>query len=124
MFYNVLLTLHCFACVLMILVVLLQTGRGAGLAMFGGGGDSLITTPTGSSFMKNFTTVLAGTFAFTSLFLTLLSSRAGMTSVTSGERLPVPVTAPVAPVTPDEVKPDAAPKAATPPPAKTPATKK
>ena len=97
MVYHLLLTVHVIACVLMILVVLLQTGRGAGLAMFGGGGDSLITTPSGSSFMKNFTTVLAGTFAFTSLFLTLLQSRSGMTSVTSRVPMPPPVGAPQVP---------------------------
>ena len=97
MAYDLLLALHVMACVLMILVVLLQTGRGAGLSVFGGGGDSLITTPTGSSFMKNFTSVLAGLFAFTSLFLTLLQSRAGLTSVTSQVRLPPPVGAPAVP---------------------------
>lgn len=96
MVYNFLLAVHIVACVLMIMIVLLQTGRGAGLAVFGGGGDSLINTPSGSSFMKKFTTILAGTFAFTSLFLTLLSTRAGMTSVTSGVQAPTPVTAPAA----------------------------
>jgi preprotein translocase subunit SecG len=95
MFYNFLLVVHCGACVLMILVVLLQTGRGAGLAVFGGGGDSLINTPSGSTFMKNVTAILAGTFAFTSLFLTLLSTRSGLSSVTSQMRTPPPVEAPV-----------------------------
>lgn len=109
MIYDLLLAVHVMACVLMILVVLLQTGRGAGLSMFGGGGDSLITTPTGSSFMKNFTTVLAGTFAFTSLFLTLLSSRGGMTSVTSRVRMPPPTEAPPVPGAPSATPNQAAP---------------
>ncbi len=98
MFYSFLLTIHVIACILMILVVLLQSGRGAGLMVFGGGGDSLINTPTGSSFLKNFTATLAGTFAFTSLFLTLLSSRAGLTSVTARVKERPPVQAPQAPV--------------------------
>ena len=90
-FYSFLQTVHVIVCLLMILVVLLQTGRGAGLSVFGGGGDSLINTPTGSDFMKKFTAILAGTFAFTSLFLTLLANRAGMTSVTAKVRpMPVP----------------------------------
>ena len=98
MIYTLLMSLHIIACLLMIFVVLLQTGRGAGLALFGGGGDSLINTPSGSSFMRNFTSILAGTFAFTSLFLTLLSSRSGVTSVTSRMTLPPPpVQAPAAP---------------------------
>ncbi|MEK7389899.1 MAG: preprotein translocase subunit SecG [Elusimicrobiota bacterium] len=81
--YHFLLTVHVIACLFMILFVLLQTGRGAGLSMFGGGGDSLINTPSGSNFMKKFTAGLAATFAVTSLFLTLLSDRTGMSSVTS-----------------------------------------
>ena len=93
--FHFLLFIHVSACLGMILVVLLQTGRGAGLQMFGGGGDSLITTPGGSSFMKKFTTGLAATFAFTSLFLTLLQNRTGMSSVTSKiVDTPAPVAAP------------------------------
>lgn len=94
MLYYFLLTAHVGACVLMILVVLLQSGRGAGLNVFGGGGDSLIQTPSGSTFMKKFTAALAGTFAFTSLFLTLLSSRSGMRSVTSSAAAPLSAPAP------------------------------
>ncbi len=91
--YQFLLTVHVLACLGMILFVLLQTGRGAGLSMFGGGGDSLINTPSGSSFMKKFTAGLAATFAFTSLFLTLLSDRSGMHSVTSSAAAPLPLPA-------------------------------
>lgn len=80
--YPFLLTIHVAACVLMVIVVLLQAGRGAGLAVFGGGGDSMFQTPSGSSFMKKFTAALAITFCFTSLFLTLLSTRRGLESVT------------------------------------------
>lgn len=97
--YTFLLTIHIIACFGMILFVLLQTGRGAGLSMFGGGGDSLINTPSGSSFMKKFTGGLAATFAFTSLFLTLLSDRTGMSSVTSKAPpmpAPIPAEAPAA----------------------------
>ncbi len=101
--YHFLLTVHVIACFGMILFVLLQTGRGAGLSMFGGGGDSLINTPSGSSFMKKFTGGLAATFAFTSLFLTLLSDRTGMSSVTSKAPpmpVPIPAEAPAAPAAP------------------------
>ena len=101
--YTFLLSVHIIACFFMIVFVLLQTGRGAGLSMFGGGGDSLINTPSGSSFMKKFTAGLAATFAFTSLFLTLLSDRSGMSSVTSKAPAmpePIPVEAPAAPVSP------------------------
>ena len=110
--YHFLLCIHILACLAMILVVLLQTGRGAGLQMFGGGGDSLITTPGGSSFMKKFTTGLAATFAFTSLFLTLLQNRTGMSSVTSriaGSPVPLETPAPQAPAAPATAAAPAAP---------------
>ncbi len=95
--YHFLLFIHVLACLGMILVVLLQTGRGAGLQVFGGGGDSLITTSTGSNFMKKLTAGLAVTFAFTSLFMTLLSGRSGMSSVTSEVPAPIQTSAPAAP---------------------------
>ena len=120
--YHFLMVVHILACLAMIMIVLLQTGRGAGLQMFGGGGDSLITTPGGSSFMKKFTTGLAATFAFTSLFLTLLQNRTGMSSVTSRiVNTPAPVETPAAP------QPSAAAASAAAPikaPASTPAKKK
>ena len=88
--YTFLLTIHVAACILLILVVLLQAGRGAGLAVFGGGGGDIFTTPTSTSFMKQMTSGLAITFAITSLLLTLISGRAGMRSVTNTVNLPPP----------------------------------
>lgn len=93
--YHFVMAVHVLACLSMILFVLLQTGRGAGLQMFGGGGDSLITTPSGSSFMKKFTAGLAVTFGITSLLMTLLQNRASFTSVTSGYSQPQAPAAPV-----------------------------
>lgn len=105
--YTLLMGIHIFACAGMIFFVLLQTGRGAGLSMFGGGGDSLINTPSGSSFMKKITAGLAATFALTSLFLTLLSDRTGMSSVTSSvppmpapAAVEAPAPAPASPTSP------------------------
>jgi preprotein translocase subunit SecG len=93
--YYLLMTVHIGACLLMILVVLLQAGRGAGFNVFGGGGDSLFATPSGSSFMKKLTGYLAGTFAVTSLLLTLLQGRAGFNSVTNRVAAPAAAPAPV-----------------------------
>jgi preprotein translocase subunit SecG len=95
--YHFVMAVHVVACLSMILFVLLQTGRGAGLQMFGGGGDSLITTPSGSSFMKKFTAGLAVTFALTSLFMTVLQNRSKLSSVTSKYAEPqAPASAPAA----------------------------
>ncbi|MBI5883757.1 MAG: preprotein translocase subunit SecG [Elusimicrobia bacterium] len=97
MAYNILIVIHVAACVLLILTVLIQGGRGAGLMVFGGGGD-LINTPSGTTFIKKFTGVVAGVFALTSLFLTLLTTRSSMTSVTSRvPKQPAPVEAPAVP---------------------------
>ncbi|MFH1724337.1 MAG: preprotein translocase subunit SecG [Elusimicrobiota bacterium] len=116
--YTFLLTIHIFACVALILVVLLQAGRGAGFAIFGGGGDALFASPSGSSFLKQATTILAGTFAVTSLMLTLLSSRIGMKSVTQAQaEVPAPP-GQSAPVVPGQVPPKGPPMA---PPAGSPA---
>ncbi|MEK7745191.1 MAG: preprotein translocase subunit SecG [Elusimicrobiota bacterium] len=96
--YELLMTVHILACLLLILFVLLQAGRGAGLAVFGGGGEAMFASPSGSNFMKKFTAILAGTFAVTSLFLTLLSSRIGNRSVVRKEiQVPMPLSQPAQP---------------------------
>ncbi len=91
--------IHASACLLLILMVLLQAGRGAGFAIFGGGGDTLFASPGGSSALKKATVVLATTFAVTSLMLTLIASRPGLSSVT-GKALAIPMAPPAAETTP------------------------
>jgi preprotein translocase subunit SecG len=98
--YEFILIIHIAVCFLLILTVLLQSGKGAGLNLFGGGGDTLFSAPSGSSFMRQFTSGLAMTFAFTSLFLTLFASRSNMRSVTSRIPAPPPVQAPAEPAAP------------------------
>ena len=93
--------IHASACVLLILMVLLQAGRGAGFAIFGGGGDTLFASPGGSSALKKATMVLGTTFAVTSLMLTLISSRPGLSSVTGKAlAIPIPSAAPAADTAP------------------------
>jgi preprotein translocase subunit SecG len=88
--YGFLLTIHMSTCVLMILIILLQAGRGAGLSVFGSSGEAVFASPSGSSFLKKFTAILACTFGVTSLMLTLLSSRVGNRSVTRAPvRMPI-----------------------------------
>ncbi|MFA6316955.1 MAG: preprotein translocase subunit SecG [Elusimicrobiota bacterium] len=97
MAHTILVVVHVLACVVLILTVLVQGGRGAGLMVFGGGGD-LINTPSGTTFIKKFTGFVAGVFALTSLFLSLMSARSSMTSVTSKVPYrPAPISAPAAP---------------------------
>lgn len=101
--FTTVLVLHVFVCLVMILVVLIQSGKGAGLSnIFGtsGGGDSLFSAPSGSSFMRKLTTGLAAAFFVLSLVLTILSAKrnSGMSTVTRNMWTPpAPSEAPVAP---------------------------
>ncbi len=81
--YQFILIIHIVVCVALVISVLLQTGKGSALSMFGGGGgDTLFSATSGASFMKRFTTTVAITFAVTSLLLALFTTRTGMRSVT------------------------------------------
>ncbi|OGS04074.1 MAG: preprotein translocase subunit SecG [Elusimicrobia bacterium RIFCSPLOWO2_12_FULL_59_9] len=83
--------IHIITCLLLIVVVLMQAGRGAGLAVFGGGeSDAFLNAPSSTSFLKQFTGGLAFAFLALSLFLTLLSARLGTQSVVSRVALPPP----------------------------------
>jgi preprotein translocase subunit SecG len=63
--------LHLIACVFLILVVLLQTGKGAEMgAVFGGGGSTTLFGASGAgNFLTKLTTGTAVVFFLTSLFL-------------------------------------------------------
>src|SRR5580698_8969936 len=76
--YSLFVFIHIIVCVGLILVVLFQAGKGAGLGNLfggGGGGDQLFSAPSGSAFIKKLTTGMAIVFIVTSVTLTLLSSR-------------------------------------------------
>jgi len=75
--YSVFVILHMAVCFGLILVVLFQAGKGAGLGNLfgGGGGDQLFSAPSGTAFIKKVTTGMAIIFIITSVMLTLLSSR-------------------------------------------------
>ena len=118
MLFSVVLSIHVVACVLVILVVLLQSGKGAGFSgIFGGGGsDAVFSAPSGSQFIRKVTTGFALSFFVTSLLLTYLGSRRGVRSVTRQLALPAGTAAPApapaaAPATPGS----AAEKATVPP---------
>jgi len=75
--YAALIVLHCLVCLVLILVVLLQTGKGADLAgAFGGGGSQTALGSRGAAtVLSKATTVAAILFMFTSLALAIFSSR-------------------------------------------------
>lgn len=89
---------HIVSCLFLLLVVLLQAGRGAGLSGIfgGGGGEALFSAPSGSAFLRKLTTAVAIIFLSTSLLLTIFSTRQREMSIT--EKVPeIPVEAPPVP---------------------------
>jgi preprotein translocase subunit SecG len=133
--YTVLLTVHFIVCILMVIVVLLQSGKGGGLGTGFGGGSSntLFGSSGGSNFFTKFTMGLAIVFAITSISLTSIKNKSLKSSIfdqtkpiaaSAAPNVPVtpPVDAPIAPVaapgapatavpTPPAAKPAPAPSA-------------
>src|SRR3954465_2739659 len=87
--YGFLVFIHIVVCVGLILVVLFQAGKGAGLGnLFGGGsGDQLFSAPSGSAFIRKLTAGMAIVFVFTSLGLTILTAQRNQRSLM--EQLPM-----------------------------------
>ena len=94
--YGLILILHFIACVLLILIVLMQSGKGSAAGIFGASGaDNLFASPTAFNAVNKFTAVLAVVIMCTSIALTIASNKARTTSVL--DNVEVPVTAPATP---------------------------
>jgi len=91
--YTIILVIHFIACVLLILSVLMQSGKGSAAGLFGGGGsaENLFAGPTGFNFLNRFTIVVAVIIFCTSISLTVISSRRGMSSVVDNVKVQTPV---------------------------------
>ena len=73
---------HVAVCVGLVLIVLLQKGKGAGMgAAFGGSSQAVFGGAGAATFMHKLTTVVAVMFMFTSLGLTLIFGQGGRSSV-------------------------------------------
>jgi preprotein translocase subunit SecG len=99
-----LVIVHVIVCVALIMIVLLQTGKGADIgAAFGGGSSSTLFGSTGAStFLSKATTVAAVVFMLTSLALAYMSShRISSSVVTDAKPAAVETKAPDAPPAPD-----------------------
>jgi preprotein translocase subunit SecG len=97
--YGLFVFVHIIVCVGLILVVLFQAGKGAGLGNLfgGGGGDQLFSAPSGSAFIRKVTTGMAVVFVITSLGLTILTGRRTSSSLLDQVPIPSGPTPPVAP---------------------------
>ncbi len=78
-----LIVIHVFVCVALIMIVLLQTGKGADMgAAFGGGASQTLFGSSGAStFLSKATTAAAIIFMITSLALAYISSHRTDSSV-------------------------------------------
>lgn len=112
--FALLLTLHITVCIALIVIVLLQAGKGADLgATFGtGASQSLFGASGGGSFLGKLTASAAIIFMLTSLSLAYLSGKPSTSSVMSSvkpaaqkveqKNLPVPQVPDAAPVAPQQ----------------------
>jgi preprotein translocase subunit SecG len=84
MLITILNVIHVVVCLFLILVVLLQQGRGGGLAAMGGGGAQVFGGRGAGNFMTRLTAICAAIFMLTSVSLAYLSS-AGDRELGDGE---------------------------------------
>ncbi len=108
---------HFTTCVLLAIVVLLQSGKGAEIsASFGGSSQTVFGSSGGANFFTRLTFALAGIFMLTSITLTVMSNRSkksvfdGMPAAVSTESN-VPAAAPPAGTAPAAQTAPAAPAA-------------
>ena len=92
---------HIIVCLILVVVVLLQSGKAADLAgAFGGMGSQTVFGPRGSAtVLSKATTISAIAFMFTSMTLSIMATRAGSSTPdilkkaipATGQTAPVPV---------------------------------
>ena len=88
---TIMVALHVTFCILLILIVLLQSGKGAemGISMGGGAGQTLFGAGGPASILTKITTAVAILFMVTSLTLAYLSGHQSETSVMKDSTTPV-----------------------------------
>ncbi len=91
--YVVITIVHILACLFLVFVVLLQTGKGADMgAVFGGSSSTVFGSSGAGNFLTKLTTVTAIIFMLTSLGLTYFSARRN--TATIFDSAPAPAAAP------------------------------
>jgi preprotein translocase subunit SecG len=87
---TIVLGIHIIVCVLLIMIVLLQSGKGAemGVSLGGGSSQTLFGAAGPASFLTKITTAVAVIFMLTSLSLAYMAGNKGDTSVM---KTPAPV---------------------------------
>ncbi len=88
---GIMVALHVTFCILLILIVLLQSGKGAemGISMGGGAGQTLFGAGGPASILTKITTAVAILFMVTSLTLAYMSGHQSDSSVMKDSAIPV-----------------------------------
>ncbi len=79
MLYNIFLGIHIIAAVFLIIIVLIQTGKGSevGFAFGAGAAQTMFGSSGGKSFIMKFTVTVAIIFMVTSISLALMQAKKG-----------------------------------------------
>jgi preprotein translocase subunit SecG len=104
MFTSIILVVHIMVCIALVLIILLQSGKGADIgAAFGGGSSQTVFGSTGAtSFLSKVTVGAAVLFMCTSIILTYFSGKSAQPvehSVMSGKTVPQAPATPAGPST-------------------------
>jgi preprotein translocase subunit SecG len=120
--YSLLVILHVLACLILIVIVLLQAGKGANMgAAFGGSSQTVFGSSGAGTFLGKLTAGVAVVFMLTSLTLTYMANHRSTSSLLDQQKMPaaeqtMPVKIPDAAKSPTPVtSPDAAKLPVTPP---------
>ena len=90
--------IHITVCIIMVLVVLLQAGKGANMgAVFGGSSQTIFGSSGPGTFLGKMTTIVAVIFMLTSFSLSYTASRKGSSLMEGASRPEAQKAAPTAP---------------------------
>ncbi len=104
---TIVIILHILVCFALILIVLLQAGKGAEMgAAFGGASQTLFGSAGSMGFLSKLTTVAAVVFMITSLLLTYSSTRRASTVIKDKPAQTAPAEPQKAPVQPQAPVPE------------------
>ena len=104
---NLVSVVHIIACILLVLVVLIQSGKGAEIsASFAGSSQTVFGSSGGANFFTRFTAATATIFMITSIVLTILSGQAKKSIFETGAPS-APISAPAQPAAPAQPQPAA-----------------
>jgi len=86
---TLLLVVHFLACILLILLILLQSGKGSAAGIFGASGaDNIFASPTAFNAVNKLTAVLAVVVFLTSILLTVSYNHRNSSSVMDKVNIP------------------------------------